>query len=149
MFARAVLLTALLACSACDDDSTSPSEPPPDLTGSWTGQIGSSMSGTAVRFTWTATQSGSTASGPARLVKPAVGTEIPGTFTATINGNQAGLSFSAAPGSVPTLPACTASGSGSGTIGGNSIAGTFSLTATGCASIGIENASSAALLMTR
>ena len=64
MFARAVLLTALLACAACDDDSTSPSEPPPDLTGSWTGQIGSSMSGTAVRFTWTATQSGSIASGP-------------------------------------------------------------------------------------
>jgi hypothetical protein len=149
MLARAVVLTALLACFACGDDSTSPSEPPPDLTGSWTGQIGSSMSGTAVRFTWTATQSGNTASGQARLVKPAVGTEIPGTFTATVAVNQAALSFSAPPGSVPTLPACTASGSGSGTIGSNSIAGTFSLTATGCASIGIENASSAPLLMTR
>jgi hypothetical protein len=149
MLARPVLLTALLVCAACGDDSMSPSEPPADLTGTWTGQIGSSMSGTAVRFTWTATQSGSTASGPAGLVKPAVGTEIPGTITATINSNQAGLSLSAPPGSVPTLPACTASGSGSGTIGGNTFAGTFSLTATGCASIGIENASGAALLMTR
>lgn len=149
MLARAVMLAALLVCTACGDDSMSPSEPPADLTGTWTGQIGTSMSGTAVRFTWTATQSGSTASGPARLVKPAVGTEIPGTISATINENQAGLSLSAPAGSVPTLPACTASGSGSGTIGGNTFAGTFTLTATGCASIGIENVSGAALLMTR
>jgi hypothetical protein len=148
MVARAFLLSMLVACAGCGD-STSPSEPPANLAGTWTGQIGSSMSGTAVRFTWTATQSGSTASGPARLVKPAVGTEIPGTLTATINGNQAGLSFSAAPGSVPTVPACTASGSGSGNVGGNSIAGTFSLMATACDSIGIESASGAALLMTR
>ena len=149
MFARVLLLGMLVACAGCGDDSTSPSEPPADFTGTWTGQIGSSMSGTAVRFTWTATQSGGTASGPARLVKPAVGTEIPGTLTATIDGNQAVLSFSAAAGSVPTVPACTASGSGSGTIGGNTFTGTFSLTATGCASIGIENASGAALVMTR
>ena len=149
MFLRACLLSALIACGGCGDSDTSPSEPPADLTGSWTGQIGSSMSGTAVRFTWTASQSGSTATGPARVVKPAVGTEVPGTLTATINGNQVGLSFSAPAGSVPTLPACTVSGTGSGTFGGNSIAGTFSLTATGCATIGIESASGAALVMTR
>src|SRR5262245_39367366 len=149
MILRAFLVIAVLVCAGCGDSNTEPSEPPADLTGSWTGQIGSSMSGTAMRFTWTATQSGSTATGTARLVKPTVGTEIPGTLTATINGNQAGLSFSAPAGSVPTVPACAASGTGSGTFGGNSLAGTFTLTATGCASIGIENAAGAALLMTR
>jgi hypothetical protein len=150
MFARALFFSALVVCAGCgDSDPTPPSEPPADLAGSWTGQIGSSMSGTAVRFTWTATQSGSTASGSARVVKPAVGTELPGTMTATITGNQASLAFSAPPGSLPTLPACTASGSGSGTFGGNSIAGTFNLTATACASIGIESLAGAPLLMTR
>jgi hypothetical protein len=149
MFARAVLLIALMVCAACGGDSTSPSEPPADLTGMWTGQIGTTATGNAVRFTWTATQSGNTASGPTRLVKPAVGTELPGTFTATINGNQAVLTLSAPPGGVPALPACAASGTGGGTVGGNSLAGTFSLAATGCAGIGIENAPGAALLMTR
>ena len=147
--ARVCLFCALITCAACGDSDTSPSEPPADLTGSWTGQIGSSMSGTAVRLTWTATQAGSTASGAARLVKPAVGTEVPGTLTAAIDGNRVVLSFSAPAGSVPTVPACTASGTGSGTFAGNSIAGAFSLTATGCASIGIENAAGAAMVMTR
>ena len=147
--ARVCLLCALIAGAACGDSDTSPSDPPADLTGSWTGQIGTSMSGTAVRVTWTATQSGSTATGPARLVKPSVATEVPGTLTAAIDGNRAVLTFSAPAGSVPTLPACTASGTGSGTVGGNSIAGTFSLTSTGCGSIGIENAPGAAMVMTR
>lgn len=149
MLARAFVLIMLVVCVACGGSDTTPSQPPADLSGSWTGQIGTSMSGTAVRLTWTAAQSGSTASGPASLVKPAVGTEIPGILTATINGNQVGLSFSATAGSVPSVPACSASGSGSGTAGGTSVFGSFSLTATGCASIGIENAAGAALLMTR
>jgi hypothetical protein len=148
MFARVFLISTLVVCAGCGD-SMSPSEPPANVAGTWTGQIGTSASGTAVRFTWTATQSGSTASGPASVAKPAVGTEIPGTLTATIDGNQTGLSFSAPPGSVPTLPACTASGTGSGTFGGNAIAGTFSLTATGCSSIGIESTPNAPMLMTR
>jgi hypothetical protein len=148
MFLRLFFVSALVACAGCGD-STSPSEPPANLAGAWTGQMGTSASGTALRVTWTATQSGSTATGPARLVKPSVGTEIPGTLSATINGNQAALNFSAAPGNVPTVPACTAAGTGSGTIGANSILGTLNLTATACDSIGIENASSGALLMTR
>jgi hypothetical protein len=151
MFARAFLLCAVIACAACfgGGDSTSPSDPPADLNGTWTGQIGVATSGTAVRFTWTATQSGSTASGTARIVKPAVGTELPGTMTATVSGNRAALTFAAAAGNVPTVPACAASGSGTGTALGNSISGTFTLTATGCDSIGIESASGAPLLMTR
>ena len=149
MLPRALFLVMLVVCAACGDSGPSPSEPPADLSGAWSGQIGTSMSGTAVRLTWTATQSGNTASGPAQLVKPAVGTEIPGTLTATINANRASLSFSAAAGSVPTVPACAASGTGSGTVGGNSVFGTFNLTATGCSSIGIENAPGAALLLAR
>jgi hypothetical protein len=149
MLARVLFLIMAVVCAACGDSGTPPSEPPADLSGAWTGQIGTSMSGTAVRLTWTAAQSGSTASGPASLVKPAVGTEIPGTLTATISGNRASLSFSATAGSVPTVPACAASGTGSGTFGGNSVFGTLTLTATGCSSIGIENAPGAALLMTR
>jgi len=148
MFLRLVLFGTLVVCAGCGD-STPPSEPPANLAGAWSGQFGTSASGTALRLTWTATQSGSTATGPALLVKPSVGTEIPGTLSATINGNQAALSFSAAPGNVPTVPACTAAGTGSGTIGANSILGTLNLTATACDSIGIENASSGALLMTR
>jgi hypothetical protein len=149
MVVRAFVLIVLVICAACGDSDTSPSEPPADLTGSWTGQIGSSTSGTPLRLTWTATQAGSTASGAARLVNPAVGTEVPGTLTASIAGNRAGLSFSAPAGNVATLPACAVSGTGSGTIGANFISGTFSLTATGCAGIGIENVSGAAMVMSR
>jgi hypothetical protein len=149
MVARALFLIILVMCAGCGDSGTSPSKPPADLTGSWTGQIGSSMSGTALRLTWTATQAGSTATGAASLEKPAVGTQVPGTLTATIDENRAGLSFSAPAGSVPTLPGCAVSGTGSGTMVGNSLSGTFSLTAAGCASIGIESASSAAMLLIR
>ena len=144
-----LFLVSALVTAGCGDSDMSPSEPPADLSGQWTGQIGTAMSGTALRLSWTATQSGNTASGPANVLKPTVGAELPGNLTATVNGNQASLSVSAAAGSVRTLPACTASGTGSGTFGGNSVFGTFSLTATGCSSIGIESATGAALLMTR
>jgi hypothetical protein len=149
MLARLVILSALVVCAGCGNSDSSPSEPPADLSGSWIGQIGTAMSSTAVRATWTATQTGNIASGSARLVKPTIGTEIPGTLTATIDVNRVALSFSAPAGSVPTLPSCTASGTGSGTFGGNSILGTFTLTATGCSSIGIENLTAVPLLMTR
>jgi hypothetical protein len=147
--ARALFLFMLVVCAACGDPDTSPSEPPADVAGSWTGQIGSPMSGTALRFSWTATQTGSSASGSARLVKPAVGTQLPGTMTATINSNQVALTFAAAAGSVPTLPVCAASGNGSGTITGSSISGTFTLMPTGCDSIGIETLSAVPLTMMR
>ena len=147
MFARVCLLGAL-ACAGCGD-SMSPLEPTPDIVGAWTGQIGSPMSGAALRLSWTASQTGRTASGPARFVKPMVGTELPGTMTGTINGNQVALVFAAAPGGVPTVPDCAASGRGTGTITRTFISGRFTLTATGCDSIGIESLDDVALTMMR
>ena len=111
--------------------------------------IGSAMSGSAVRVTWTASQAGAGVLGVARLVKPAIGTEMPGTLSGLVTGNQIGLKFTAGRLAIPSVPDCIVFGTGSGTISGNTITGTFSLTATSCAAIGIESMTDAALSLTR
>src|SRR5687768_3210623 len=148
MLARVFLVTALIACAACDD-SAAPSESTPNVTGAWTGMIGSAMSGSAVRVTWTASQAGAGVLGVARLVKPAIGTEFPGTLSGLITGNQIGLKFTGGRLAVPSVPDCVVFGTGSGTISGNTITGTFTLMATSCAAIGIESLTDAALFLTR
>jgi hypothetical protein len=148
MFARLFLLSTLIACAGCDD-SAAPSESTPKVTGTWTGMIGSAMSGSAVRLTWTASQAGAGVLGVARLVKPAIGTEMPGTLSGLIAGDQIGLKFTSGRLAVPSVPDCVVFGDGSGTIRGNTITGTFSLTAMSCAAIGIESLTDAPLFLTR
>ena len=50
---------------------------PINLAGTWSGLLGQSGSGTALKMTWSASQDGSSVSGPATLIKPAA--NIPGT----------------------------------------------------------------------
>lgn len=148
MFARACLLSALIACAGCGD-SMSPSDPVPNLAGTWTGQIGSPMSGSAVRVTWSASQAGNALQGIARLSKPAIGTEVSGTLSGLMTGDQIGMLFTGGRLSAPTVPNCAVMGTGSGTVSGNAISGTFTLNVTGCDGVGIESAADAPLSLTR
>jgi hypothetical protein len=139
---------AVALCAGCD--STPPSDQSVNLTGTWTGQIGSPGTGSAVRVTWVAIQSGSNVTGTATLLKPANGVNVPGNLAAVQSGSQLTLSYLASAGAVPPLPACTVSGSGSATLtSGNAIAGTMTLVVAGCAGSGIESVAGAPLALGR
>jgi hypothetical protein len=82
--------------------STSPS-PPLDLGGAWSGMLGQPQSGSALRVTWTASQTGATVSGPATLVKPALNVPAAGTMSGTLVGSQLTLTYIVPAGGVPHL----------------------------------------------
>lgn len=103
-----------------------------NVSGTWSGVIGrESGGGRALRLTWTATQDGSTASGPALvLTSPPVTDEIfTGTLTGSLSGNQLSLILSAQP-----LPGsdCSLSGSGSAAVADGAIAGSLDVHFTSC-----------------
>jgi hypothetical protein len=131
---------------SCDDSSTPSSI---DLTGTWTGQVGQPMSGSALRVTWAATQAGTAVTGSATLVKPAVNVPATGTLSGTLNGSQLALAYLAPAGTVQGFPACAITGAGSGAVSGDSITGTLALTFTACAGTGLEPTGSDQIELTR
>ena len=136
-------------CGACGD-STSPSDSSAGLTGTWTGQIGSPGTGAAVRVTWAAIQSGSTMTGTATLVKPVNGVNVPGSLTAAQSGSQLTLSYLTSAGSVPSLPSCRVSGSGTAAVtSSNAISGTITLAVIACFGSGIESVTGAPITLGR
>jgi hypothetical protein len=128
--------------------STSPS-PPLDLGGTWSGMLGQSQSGSALRVTWTASQTGATVSGPATLVKPALNVPATGTMSGTLVGSQLTLTYSVPSGGVPVYLSCTITGSGSATASNQTISGTLQTTFTNCLGSGLETPDSAQLTLTR
>jgi len=111
-----------------------PTVPSPsvNLNGTWSGVIGrASGGGRALRLTWTATQEGSTASGPASVLTSPPVTDViySGTLTGRISGNQVALTLSARP-----LPGsdCSLSGTGSAAVATGTIAGSLDVHFTSC-----------------
>lgn len=146
--ARGVLASLLVAAAACDQAPTTPSGV--TLTGTWAGMIGASMSMTAVRVTWVATQDGADVSGTGTLVKPAVDILVSGTLAGRVDGSQITLTLTVPLGSVPGVAACSVSGNGSGVVSGNAIAGTFTLTAApACQAVGVVSISNGPLNLTK
>jgi hypothetical protein len=141
---------ALVAIAACGD-STAPSRTSPpapaSLNGTWIGQMGTPGSGSAVRVTWTAIQAFTAVTGPATLVKPALGVEVTGSMAGTLEGSRVNLSFASGPGSIPPVSTCATLGVGIGTITGSTITGTFSLTVNNCSAL--DPLTNASLTMTR
>ena len=123
------LLSVLVA--SCAGTAMTPS-PPVNLSGTWSGVIGQgSGGGRALRVTWTATQDGSTASGPASVLTSPPVTDImfSGILTGRISGNQVSLTLSAQPLSGSD---CSLSGTGSAAVATGSLAGSLDVHFTSC-----------------
>ena len=148
MMRAPVLLIAATAVLAACSGTTKPS-PALDLTGVWSGRVGQQQSGSALRVTWTATQSGTTVSGPATLVKPASDVPATGTMSGTLAGSQLTLTYSVPAGAVPVYLSCTIAGSGSATASGQTISGNLLMTFTNCLGSGLETPNSSELTLTR
>src|SRR5215471_2744171 len=128
--------------------TTSPS-PPLDLSGAWSGRLGQQQSGSALRITWTASQSGATVSGPATFVKPSVNVPATGTMSATLSGSQLTFTYSVPAGAVPVYLSCAVAASGSATVSGQTISGNLQTAFTNCLGSGLESPDSPQLMLTR
>ena len=149
---RSVIVVLIGAAAGCGSDSGTVTSPgPADVTGVWTGLLGAPGSGSALRMTWVASQSGTSVGGPLTIVKPMSAVEAVGPLTGTISGGQLSLSYAVTAGSVAGFPSCSISGTGSGTFSGSTITGTLTLTFTSCsgASSGLEPPASNQLSLTR
>lgn len=141
----AVSLISMLVAS-CGGAAMMPS-PPVNLTGTWSGILGrESGGGRALRVTWTATQDGSAASGPASVLTSPPVTDVlfVGTLTGSISGGQVSLTLAAQP-----LPgsACSLSGTGSAAVTAGTIAGSLDVHFTSCGVL--EPPSSNQLVLTK
>ena len=145
---RVILIwfSALLSLSC--GSSTSPSAML-NLSGAWSGMVGESRSGSALRMTWVVTQTGSIVSGAATLVKPATNIPATGTISGTLSGSQLTLTYSVPAGAVPVYLSCTISGNGTATATDRTIAGTLQLTMNACLGSGLETPESSELSLAK
>jgi hypothetical protein len=147
-FRTVVLMAVAAALAGACRGSTSPS-PPLDLGGAWSGMLGQPQSGSALRVTWTASQTGATVSGPATLVKPALNVPAAGTMSGTLVGSQLTLTYSVPAGGVPIYLSCMIAGSGAATASSQTISGSLQTTFTNCLGSGLETPESAQLTLIR
>ena len=128
-----VSLISILVAS-CGGSAMAPSSPW-NLSGTWTGVIGQGAGGgRALRVTWTATQDGSTASGPASVLTSPPLTDVifSGVLTGSIAGSQVSFTLSAQP-----LPGseCSLSGTGSAAVASTTLAGSLDVHFTSCGAL--------------
>ena len=128
-----VSLISILVTS-CGGAAMMPS-PPANLSGTWSGVIGQgSGGGRALRVTWTATQDGSTASGPASVLTSPPVTDVifSGILAGKISGSQVSFTLSAQP-----LPGsdCSLSGTGSAAVATGTLTGSLNVQFTSCGAL--------------
>jgi hypothetical protein len=116
---------------SCGKGAVTPS-PPMTLSGTWSGVIGQgSGGGRALRVAWSATQDGSTVSGPASVLTSPPVTDVifSGTLAGRITGSQISLTLSAQP-----LPGsdCRLTGTGTAAIATGTLAGSLDVHFTSC-----------------
>ena len=126
------LISILVA--GCGGAAMTPS-PPVNLSGTWFGVIGQgSGGGRALRVTWTATQDGSTASGPASVLTSPPVTDVifSGILTGRVSGSQVSFTLSAQP-----LPGsdCLLSGTGAAAVATETLAGSLDVHFTSCGAL--------------
>ncbi len=148
------VIAALLAAtsSACGGSGMGPSATPTDLSGTWSGVVGSgSGGGRALRVTWSATQTGNTISGPATVTtSPAVSdVTFAGTLSGTLTGTQLSLSYASSAGNSAGAPDCSVSGHGTGSATGTSISGQFDVSFRSCELLGLQAPTSDQLTLTK
>lgn len=146
-----IALAAGLPMAGCGDVGRLSTSPAMDATGTWTGTLGAPGSGSALRMTWIASQSGNLAAGPMTLVKPAPNIPATGPLTGVVSGGQLLLTYNVPAGSVAGFASCSILGSGSGTLSGSTLTGVLELTFTSCggASSGLEPPASSQFTLTK
>lgn len=149
----AIVVSVLaMATSGCGGSSMAPSATPADLSGTWSGVVGSgSGGGRALRVTWSATQTGHTISGPAAVTtSPAVSdVTFTGTLSGTLTGMQLSLSYVSNTGNIAAAPNCSASGHGTGSATSTSIAGQLDVVFTSCEALGLQAPTSDQFTLTK
>ena len=120
--------------ASCGGAAMTPS-PPVSLSGTWSGVIGQgSGGGRALRVTWTATQDGSTASGPTSVLTSPPVTDVifSGILTGSVSGSQVSFTLSAQP-----LPGsdCSLSGTGSAAVATGTLVGSLDVQFTSCGAL--------------
>jgi hypothetical protein len=143
-----VLLVVIAALAGACGSATSPT-PALNLTGTWSGRLGEQQSGSALRITWTATQTGMTVSGPATFVKPSLNVPATGTMSGTLLGSQLTLTYSVPAGAVPVYLSCTIAATGSATASAQTISGNLQTTFTNCLGSGLETPDSTQFTLTK
>jgi hypothetical protein len=149
---RLILLVAItVSIAGCEDDGLMGGPGSPStLSGFWSGTLGDPTSTTALRITWTATQTGDAVTGPAIFVKPANNLPATGTLEGTLSGTALSLRFTALSGSVNGFPTCAISATGTATVTGtNAISGTMIAQFALCGGTGLESPESTLLTLTK
>ena len=128
---RAFAALIPMLVTSCGGAAMMPSAPV-NVSGTWSGILGQgSGGGRALRVTWTATQDGSTVSGPASVLTspPVTDVTFSGILTGSISGNQMSLTLTAHP-----LPGsdCLLSGTGAATVATGTLAGSLDVRFTSC-----------------
>ena len=131
---RTLVTVFSLLVASCGGGAVAPS-PSANVAGAWSGVIGQgSGGGRALRVTWTATQDGLTATGPAAVMTspPVTDVTFSGILTGRVVGNGVALTLSAQP-----LPGseCVLSGTGATTLGTGTLTGTLDVHFTGCGAL--------------
>lgn len=145
-------LSMATAISGCGGSGMGPSATPTDLSGTWSGFIGSgSGGGRAVRVTWSATQTGKTISGPATLTTSPAVTDLTfsGILSGTLTGTQLSLSYVSNTGNVAVAPDCSVSGHGAAAATSASISGQLDVAFTSCGALGLQPPTSDQLTLTK
>ena len=146
---RCLVLGVLSISGVACGDSTKPSPTPINLAGTWSGLLGQTGSGTALRMTWSVSHEGNNVSGPATLIKPSANVPATGILGGTLTGSQLSLTYTVPAGSVPGFATCSISGSGSATVTNSAISGSLAATFLSCSGSGLEPTGSIQLMLTR
>jgi hypothetical protein len=129
-----LILASALVFSGCDDDSPSGPTPAPfTLAGTWIGDI--TVLNAPARMTWTLTQTGPSATGPAIVTLPNGTVLLNATVAGTLAGNMFTYTMTAAPGGIPAVPTCSGQLGGSATVTTGSpatLSGTYLLVSSSC-----------------
>lgn len=148
-FVPALLVVAALGCDDEPETPTIGTPPSLGLAGTWTGLIGTSGSGNALRATWTATQTGNAVTGTITLNKAAVNLDFSGTLSGTLSANQLTLTYTIPRGNVPGIADCSMSGTGSADVTDTALVGTLTITYTNCQSFIIQPSTSEPLAFSK
>jgi hypothetical protein len=145
-----VLPIVTLAAAACGSSSTAPTSANAattaaatvaavslNIAGNWSGTLGKTDSNNPIKVTWSATQSGATASGPATLhivnndnSGKSTTLDVAATMTAAISGSNAALTLTLPAGSFTSLgsASCSVTGKGDSTLSASSISSSMTIT---------------------
>ena len=135
-----ILALLTLIAPGCGGQSMTPSTTI-DLSGTWSGVVGAgSGGGRALRVTWSATQTGTTISGPATLTtSPAVSDlTFAGTLSGTVTRAQLSVRYVSNAGTIAGLPDCSVSGQGTGAATPTSISGQLDVAFASCDALGMQ-----------